>query len=177
MNMASSKKTVLLLVNKQTTIVNFRLEVVAALVKEGYNVLVSVPEGDRLSEIEAVGATVIPIKMEKDSTNPIKDFALFCNYRKLIKKTGADIVLTYTIKPNVYGGMAAASLKVPYVANITGLGTALVSKGVLQKIAIILYKIGFSKISKVFFQNEENLAFFQEKLQRFLLRFLSNEPK
>ena len=84
-------------------------------------------------------------------------------YRKLIKKTGADIVLTYTIKPNVYGGMAAASLKVPYIANITGLGTALVKKGLLQKIAIVLYKIGFAKISKVFFQNSDNVNFFDEQ--------------
>ena len=161
--MASEKKTVLILVNKQTTVVNFRLEVVAGLVAAGYNVIVSVPEGDRLSEIEAVGAKIIPIKMEKDSTDPIKDFFLMLNYRKLIKETHADVVLTYTIKPNVYGGMAAASLNVPYVANITGLGTALVGKGILQKVALILYKVGFSKINKVFFQNADNMAFFEEK--------------
>ncbi len=160
--MESNKKTVLILVNKQTTILNFRLEVVEGLVKNGYNVVVSVPWGDRLSEIEAVGATVIPIKMEKDATNPIKDFALMLNYRKLIKKTKADVVLSYTIKPNVYGGMAAAGLRVPYVANITGLGTALVGKGALQKLALALYKVGFSKISKVFFQNADNMDFFQK---------------
>lgn len=163
MAMATDKKRVLILVNKQTTVVNFRLEVVAGLVHAGYHVIVSVPEGDRLAEIEAVGATVIPIKMEKDSTDPVKDIALMFHYRKLIKETGADVVLTYTIKPNVYGGMAAASLHVPYVANITGLGTALVGKGILQKIALVLYKIGFAKISKVFFQNAENMAFFEEK--------------
>ncbi len=161
--MTLEKKTVLILVNKQTTVVNFRLEVVAGLVSAGYNVIVSVPEGDRLAEIEAVGATVIPIKMEKDSTDPIKDIILMMEYRRLIKKTKADMVLTYTIKPNVYGGMAAASLKVPYVANITGLGTALVGKGALQKMALALYKVGFSKISKVFFQNADNMAFFEER--------------
>lgn len=161
--MTSEKKTVLILVNKQTTVVNFRLEVVAGLVSAGYNVIVSVPEGDRLSEIEAVGATVIPIRLEKDSTDPIKDILLMMEYRRLIRKTKADVVLTYTIKPNVYGGMAAASLKIPYVANITGLGTALVGKGALQKIALALYKVGFSRISKVFFQNEENMAFFEER--------------
>ena len=160
--MMSEKKTVLILVNKQTTVVNFRLEVVEGLVQAGYNVIVSVPNGDRISEIEAVGAIVMPIAMEKDSTDPIKDIGLMMNYRKLIKETGADVVLTYTIKPNVYGGMAAAKLKVPYVANITGLGTALVNDGVLKKIALVLYKVGFSRISKVFFQNTDNMTFFEE---------------
>ncbi len=161
--MSNQTKTVLILVNKQTTIVNFRLEVVAALVKEGYRVVVSVPEGDRLDEIRAVGAEILVTPMEKDSTDPVKDLALLRRYRKMIKEVGADVVLTYTIKPNVYGGMAAASRGVPYVANITGLGTALEGKGLLHKIAVTLYKRGFRKISKVFFQNAENRAFFEKK--------------
>jgi len=154
-------KTILILVNKQTTIINFRLEVVKALVGAGYTVYVSVPEGDRLSEIEEVGAHLLLTPMDKESTSPIHDLRLIMTYRKLIKKTHADIVLTYTIKPNVYGGMAAASLKIPYIANITGLGTALENGGMMQKLALILYKVGFRKISKVFFQNEENRRFFE----------------
>lgn len=154
---------VLILVNKETTVVNFRLEVVAALVQAGYEVFVSVPKGDRLGEIEAVGAKIILTPMEKESTNPVKDLKLLKTYKRLIRETGADVVLTYTIKPNVYGGMAAASCGVPYVANITGLGTALENPGILQKIAILLYKRGFSKVSRVFFQNAENRAFFEEK--------------
>lgn len=155
-------KTVLILVNKQTTVLNFRLEVVTALVKEGYHVVVSVPEGDRLSEIEAVGATVICTPMEKDGTDPIKDIVLMLTYKRMIKEIKPNIVLTYTIKPNVYGGMAAALNGVPYVANITGLGTALENGGVMQTLAIFLYKIGFCKISKVYFQNAENRAFFEK---------------
>jgi len=155
-------KTILMLVNKQTTIVNFRLEVVAALVKAGYRVFVSVPDGDRVNEIAAVGAELIITPMDKDSTDPVRDIALMLTYRKLIKQTKADLVLTYTIKPNVYGGMAAASLKVPYVANITGLGTALEGGGAMQKLALALYRFGFRRISRVFFQNAEHRAFFEQ---------------
>lgn len=155
-------KTILILVNKQTTIVNFRLEVVAALVKAGYRVYVSVPDGDRVNEIAAVGAELIITPMDKDSTDPVRDIALMLKYRKLIKQTKADLVLTYTIKPNVYGGMAAASRKVPYVANITGLGTALEGGGAMQKLALTLYRMGFSRISRVFFQNTENRTFFEQ---------------
>ncbi len=165
--MSQEKNTILILVNKQTTIVNFRLEVVAALVKVGYRVFVSVPDGDRVKEIEAVGATVLITPMDKDSTDPIRDFKLMLTYRRLIKETSADLVLTYTIKPNVYGGMAAALRCVPYIANITGLGTALEGRGAMQKLALLLYRIGFCKISRVFFQNAENRAFFeQHKLAR-----------
>lgn len=158
----SDLKTILILVNKQTTIVNFRLEVVAALVQAGYRVVVSVPDGDRVNEIAAVGAETIITPMDKDSTDPVRDIALMLTYRKMIKQTKADLVLTYTIKPNVYGGMAAASLKVPYVANITGLGTALENGGAMQKLALTLYRFGFRRISRVFFQNSENRAFFEQ---------------
>ena len=160
--MSKQGNTILILVNKQTTIIQFRLEVVAALVQAGYRVYVSAPQGDRWSEIEAVGATMISTPMNKDSTDPIHDFRLMMTYRRLIKETEADLVLTYTIKPNVYGGMAAASRRVPYIANITGLGTALEGHGAMQKLALLLYRIGFRKISRVFFQNAENRAFFEQ---------------
>ena len=162
MNKQNTKKTVLILVNKQTTIVNFRLELVSALVKTGYKVIVSVPEGDRLDEIRAVGAEIVITPMEKDGTDPIKDIILTAKYLRMIKNTSADIVLTYTIKPNVYGGFASALCGVPYVANITGLGTALEGRGLLHKLAVALYKIGFCRISKVFFQNDENRKFFEK---------------
>lgn len=155
------QKTILILVNKQTTIINFRLEVVEALVNEGYKMFVSLPEGDRLSEIEAVGAKVIKTPFEKNGINPIEDFKLMLTYRKLIKKTKADIVLTYTIKPNVYGGMAASLTHTPYIANITGLGTAVQNGGVMQKLTLALYKVGMRKVSKVFFQNSDNRQFFE----------------
>lgn len=155
-------KTILILVNKETTILNFRLEVVAALVEAGYRVVVSVPQGQRLDQIRAVGAEILVTPMNKDSTDPVHDLALLRTYRKMIRDTGADMVMTYTIKPNVYGGMAAASMGVPYLATITGLGTALESKGVMRKLALLLYRAGFRKISKVFFQNAQNMAFFQE---------------
>ncbi len=78
---------------------------------------------------------------------------------KSIKKVKPDIVFTYTIKPNVYGGMSCARLGVPYVANVTGLGTAIANGGFLQKISLILYKVGLRKAQKVFFQNTENQDF------------------
>lgn len=158
----ASEKTVLILVNKDVVILYYRLEVVRALIHAGYRVLVSTPEGDRVSEIEAVGATVLLAPMESNGTNPFRDLKLIRHYKKLIRDHHPDVVLTYTIKPNIYGGMAAAAYKVPYVANITGLGTALGNKGFMQKITLALYRRGFRRISKVFFQNCGDRAFFEK---------------
>jgi len=80
-----------------------------------------------------------------------------------MKKIKPDMVLTYTIKPNVYGGIACRLLKMPYIANITGLGTAIENAGLLQKLTTLLYKISLKKSSCVFFQNSENMRFFTEK--------------
>lgn len=78
--------------------------------------------------------------------------------RKLIRYVKPDIVLGYTIKPNIYGAMAAAEKHIPFVANITGLGTAVENPGVSQKLMVGLYKIAFKNVQKVFFQNTENLS-------------------
>ena len=82
---------------------------------------------------------------------------MFCKRR--IRKIKPDIVFTYTIKPNAYGGMACASLGVPYVANVTGLGTSIENGGLMQKVSLTLYKRGLRKAQKVFFQNAENRNF------------------
>src|SRR5699024_1742712 len=72
------------------------------------------------------------------------------------------VILTYTIKPNIYGGIIAKKYKIPYIANVTGLGSALINKNKLQKLLIYLYKIAFSNVSAVFFQNKENKQFFAD---------------
>ena len=153
---------VLILVNKETTILQFRLEVVNALIKAGCCVWVSTPAGDRISEIEAVGAGIVDTPIKRDGTNPVEDLKLLWFYKQIMKKYNPDVVLTYTIKPNVYGGMAAASLRIPYVANITGLGAVLGNEGPIQKLALILYRCGMRRVSQVFFQNSENQAFFEK---------------
>ena len=82
-------------------------------------------------------------------------------YRKLIAQVKPDIILGYTIKPNIYGAMAAAEKNIPFIANITGLGTAVENSGLSQKLIILLYKAAFRKVQKVFFQNTENREFFR----------------
>ena len=84
-------------------------------------------------------------------------------YKDTLKQHKPDIVFTYTIKPNSYGGMVCGMLKIPYVANITGLGTAVENESWMQKIALTIYKMGLRKAQKVFFQNSENRDFMLKK--------------
>lgn len=154
-------KTVLFIVNHNITIYNFRRELVECLVGEGYRVVVLLPVTEETKRITDLGCEVIDVPIERRGTNPIHDFKLFLSYRKNIKKIRPDVVLAYTIKPNVYGGLAAGSLKVPYFCTITGLGVAIEGGGILKKISLMLYRIGLAKVNKIFFQNEENKKVFE----------------
>ena len=155
-------KKILILANDVTTILQFRCELVLALVKEGHEVIVSVPKSERIPEIEALGASVVETEVARHGKNPIQDLKLLSNYKNLLKEIKPDIVLTFTIKPNVYGGMACGKLKIPYIANVTGLGVV-GDEGILQKLMLWLYKQGLKTAKCVFFQNQANEEFFRKK--------------
>ena len=155
-------KKVLLIANEYTTIVNFRMELLTELVKS-YEVVVVVPHHDRDIEIKDVGCKVINVAVERTGKNPFHDIAFFNEIKRLLKLEKPDIVFTYTIKPNIYGGLACSKLKIPYVPNITGLGDSIVSGGLLSKISLFLYKKGLKKAQTVFFQNEFNYEFMKRK--------------
>ena len=101
--------------------------------------------------------------MNRRGTNFIEDFKLILHYKKMLKDISPDAVFTYTIKPNVYGGIACQLTKIPYFTNITGLGTSVENVGLLQKISLLLYKIGLRKSKCVFFQNDTNLNFMKQR--------------
>ena len=144
-------KRVLILVNHDVVIYNFRRELVERLLADGYEVYIRSPYGERIDELIGMGCKYIEASIARHRTNIIEELKLLSYYKKIIKDVNPDIVLSYTIKPNIYGGMACKSLKVPYISNITGLGTAVEKDGLMQKISIVLYKIAFKKISCVFF--------------------------
>lgn len=154
---------ILFLVNHDVVIYNFRLEMVERFLAEGHQVVISSPYGERIDTLVELGCEFRPIEMSRHGMNPIQEMKLLHEYIKLIKAEKPDIVLTFTIKPNIYGGMACAMLGVPYVVNITGLGTAVENGGLVQKITVTLYHMALAKVQKVFFQNTENRAFFEDR--------------
>lgn len=154
-NIKTSKK-ILFLANMDITLLYFRQELIDKLLEEKYNVYVSFPESENAKIFEQKGCNFIDIKMDRHGMNPFKDIKIIFKYLKIIKKIKPDYVLTYTIKPNIYGEIASRIVKVPQIANITGLGTAMENKEILQKIAILLHKIELKKVKCCFVQNTEN---------------------
>ena len=151
---------VLVLTNNIGGLHSFRKEVMKAIVETGYEVYISEPDDDDRSKyFEDLGCHIIKTVFDRRGMNPIADFKLMLQYRRMIKQLGPNAVLSYTIKPNIYGGIACRLTRAPQIANVTGLGDAMENGGWLQKLTISLYKIGIGKAKCVFFQNETNKAF------------------
>jgi galacturonosyltransferase len=155
-------KRILILANNDGGLYHFRFELLKALTT-GFEVIVCLPIGHFTEHFIEIGCEVVPCEiLDRRGSNPIRDIRLLQFYRKVIKEKKPDIVLSYTIKPNVYGGMACQVLHVSYIANVTGLGTAIENGGILSFIARTLYKAGLKKAGCVFFQNSRNRAVFED---------------
>ena len=153
---------ILILTNHDLGLYKFRKEILETLLREN-EVFVSMPRGIFTDKIIEMGCHYIDTSFERKGKNPFKDLELLSFYKKTIKEVKPDVVLTYTIKPNVYGGLACQQLKVPYIANVTGLGSAIENGGLLQLISLNLYKLGLKKADMVFFQNDANRDFMLKK--------------
>ena len=148
---------ILILANNDVGLYKFRRELIAALLAQKHDVVICLPYGDYVEELVALGCEFVACELlERHGTNPIKEAKLIHFYKDTIKNINPDIVFTYTIKPNVYGGIVCGQLKIPYVVNVTGLGTAVENRGLIQKVTLALYKLGLKKAQMVFFQNKEN---------------------
>lgn len=157
------KGTILVLTNNIRSICSFRREVMSAIVDAGYIVYISgmdnTDDDERIKSIEETGCKIIKTYFDSRGKNPIADYLLLLEYRNIIKHLKPQAVLTYTIKPNVYGGIACRMTNTPLIANVTGLGDAIGNLGWLQKLVVALYKIGLGKANQVFFQNSANRKF------------------
>lgn len=155
-------KKVLILANSDMGLYCFRRELLEKLNSE-YEVHISVPKGEYSKEIEEIGCQMHIFNFERHGKNPLKEFMLLSQYKKLLKAIVPDMVFTYTIKPNIYGGLVCQWLNIPYVPNITGLGKAIEKNGFFSKVLLQLYKLALKKASAVFFQNTHNMQFFLKK--------------
>lgn len=154
---------ILLLTNSTNGLYSFRKELIEEFIHLKYEISICSPFSKQSDYFQKLGCHMIDIAMSSRGTNPIKDLALLRNYVKILKAIKPNVVLTYTVKPNVYGGIACRILKIPYLTNITGLGDAVEQKGILSRIVLSLYRIGIQKASCVFFQNRSNQTVFKEK--------------
>lgn len=149
------------MINSSSGLYDFRNEFVEALLKEN-QVFVSVPDDVKIKELAEEGCQVIQTPINRRGVNPIEDLKLFRTYRSMMKELRPDLVITYTIKPNIYGGLCAGMRRIPCIATVTGLGSAFNGRGPLLWLIVSLYKIGLRKDACVFFQNERNREIFRK---------------
>ena len=138
---------------------HFRKEIIDAFIQNGHDVTYAAPVNHKVIVEGNMSFRVIDIPFDRRGINPLKDLWLIIRYVRLLREVNPDVVLSFTIKPNVYGGFACRLCHVPQIANVTGLGVAVERKGWLQKLVILLYRIGLSRARTVFFQNRYNIDF------------------
>ena len=151
-----SNKRILVLANNDVGLYRFRKDLLVALLGAGHEVYISLPDGGFISELVQLGCRFIDTPIERRGMNPIHDSKLFHQYRAILKEVKPDLVLTYTIKPNIYGGLACRMAHIPYAVNITGLGSAIENGGWLKKFVLALYKPALKGARVVFFENAGN---------------------
>lgn len=155
-------RIILILINTTLGLYRFRLELLEELIQAGYAVYFSCPDDGFLTELTTTGARYIPTQVDRRGTNPIRDIGLIFQYQRIIRMVRPDIVLTYTIKPNIYGTFISKLNKVPVITTITGLGDAFLLENWMGKIIRFFYAAAMRGTSCIFFQNYENMQVFQD---------------
>lgn len=152
---------VIIISNDTTYTYNLRLAIIKKLLEKNYDIYIVAEILNYKKELEELGCHLIDIKTQRHGTNPIRDIKLIKKYKKIFKTIKPNYILSYNIKPDIYGGIASRKVNTKFMPNITGLGTAVEKPGLMQKLTTILYKIGLKKADVVFFQNQENQDFFE----------------
>lgn len=152
-----NKLLIALLSNNDDDIYCFRKELIEALLKEGYEMLISCPNGPKFELMKDISFKYDDPIIDRRGTNIIADLKLFFHYLKLFKKEKPSVVLTYTAKPNVYASMAARVLGIPYINNVTGIGSVVNMKGIKKSFILWLFKIAYRGAACVMFQNSTNM--------------------
>lgn len=159
--MKSKRKKILILTNHSYMLYRFRRELIEELMKN-YEVVLCMPFAGHHDDFMNMGLRCIETKMERRGINPFHDFALMKLYKEILKNEAPDLVITYSIKPNIYGGLMCQKLKIPFFANVQGLGTAFQKAGLAQFVTL-LYKRAFKGVNAVFFENQVNADEFDNR--------------
>ena len=153
---------VLMTVNAAWNIWNFRRPVVEALINDGYKVTVLAPYDKSVPDLERLGCRFLHLKMNLQGLNPIDDLRLARRFMRVFRQERPDIVISYTIRNNIFGAWVARVIGIPFLPNVTGLGTAFLNGSLLKTVSEYLYRQSFKALPIVFFQNADDSALFIE---------------
>ena len=152
-----SRRLIALITNNDDDVYCFRKELIENLIKEGYDMLISCPNGPKFELMQNIPYQYDDLVIDRRGTNIVADGKLFFHYLKLFKLMKPDIVLTYTAKPNVYAGIAAKFLGIPYINNVTGIGSVVNLTGLKKTFILAWFKIAYRGAKCVMFQNSTNM--------------------
>lgn len=158
---SKKKKKILVVSNHSYMLWQFRRELIRRLMEDA-EVVISTPFVGHEQDFAAMGCRMLETDVDRRGINPVTDFRLYHTYVKILKTERPDMVITYSIKPNIYAGFACRMRKIPYCVNVQGLGTAFQKKGLAQ-IVTVMYRTALKKAKTVFFENAENAKLFREK--------------
>lgn len=142
-------KKILIITNHSYMLYRFRLELIQRLTRT-HEVVLSMPFVGHEADFQAMGLRCVETQVDRRGIDPRTDFRLLRTYDRLIRAERPDLVLTYSIKPNIYGGLVCRLRGVPYCANVQGLGTAFQKKG-LAAFVTVLYRLALRRAKTVFF--------------------------
>ena len=154
------RRIILVAANSCWNLINFRAPIIRELIDNGYRVVASAPLDDAAPALRAMGVEIAPIAIDARGVSPLRDIKLLLDYRSSIRRIAPKAFLGFTAKPNIYGSASAASLGIPAINTVTGLGTGFLSGRILQAIVSRLYRWGLRRSRKVFFHNQEDLDLF-----------------
>jgi glycosyltransferase involved in cell wall biosynthesis len=146
--------------NTAWNLVNFRAGLIQKLVSEGHDVIAVAPPDEYAPRLAALGCRFVPLPMDNKGTHPGKDLVLLWRFYRLLKKERPDVLISYTVKPNIYGSLAAHKLGIPVINNIAGLGAVFIKNTWVTRLVKTLYRLALSKSARVFFQNEDDRTLF-----------------
>ncbi len=152
-----------IVLNTSWNIYNFRKGLIQSFLDKDNEVFTIAPTDAYSNKLTEMGCHHIPVKMDSRGASPLKDFMLIFELFWIYKKVRPDVILHYTIKPNIYGTIAASLLKIPVINNVCGLGTIFLKDNFVSKVAIALYRIAFRFPRKIFFQNNDDKELFINK--------------
>lgn len=155
-------KKILILGNSSSGLYMFRFEVIKSLVEDGYDVSIGVPVDDKTHFFKEVGCRIIEIPFERRGLNPFAELKLLFTYVRLMNEIKPIVTLAYTMKPNIYGGIASRLTGVPHIANIAGLNKVVIEDGPLQYFTRFLYRRALKKDKLLFCQNSFDLQFLKD---------------
>ena len=148
----------LIVTNHSYMLWQFRRELIKELLKRG-QVVIATPYVGHEKDFMTLGCRMIETKIERRGMNPLQELSLIRSYFHILRKEKPDIVITYSIKPNIYVGSLCRLMRIPYCANVQGLGTAFQNKK-MALLSTVLYRHALRRARAVFFENKPNARYF-----------------